>query len=264
MSIKMRFQNGTAKALTLSYDDGNDTDLKLMEIMSKHGLKGTFNLNSSKFFDGAYQDVKKIYIDSGNEIACHGVYHKRFAYIKTPEMIHEILDDRENLEKDFNTIVRGMAYAYGYYDSNVIEILKLCGICYSRTVHSTLNFSIPTNWYELNPTCHHKDEKLPELTDTFLNASGDIDPMLFYVWGHSFEFEKHNNWYIIEDFASKTGNRDDIWYATNIEIYDYIESFNRLQFSADCKIIHNPNAIDIWASIDGNIIKIASGETVRL
>ena len=33
------------KAITFSYDDGVTTDLKLLEIFNKYGMKCTFNLN---------------------------------------------------------------------------------------------------------------------------------------------------------------------------------------------------------------------------
>ncbi len=35
---------------------------------------------------------------------------------------------------------------------------------------------------------------------------------LFYLWGHSYEFEADENWNVIEEFAAYTGNRDEIWY----------------------------------------------------
>jgi len=37
-NIYLRFPGGRAKALTLSYDDGVETDIRLIEIMKKHGL----------------------------------------------------------------------------------------------------------------------------------------------------------------------------------------------------------------------------------
>ena len=40
--------NGKYKALTFSFDDGNFDDIRLIKIMNKYGLKGTFNLNSGK------------------------------------------------------------------------------------------------------------------------------------------------------------------------------------------------------------------------
>ena len=42
----MRFPGGLAKALTFSYDDGVEQDIRLVEILDKYGMKGTFNLNS--------------------------------------------------------------------------------------------------------------------------------------------------------------------------------------------------------------------------
>lgn len=41
-SIFMRFLGGKSKALTLSYDDGVKQDKRLIDIMKKNGLKGTF------------------------------------------------------------------------------------------------------------------------------------------------------------------------------------------------------------------------------
>ena len=39
--------NGKKKAITFSFDDGTIQDVRLIEILNKYGLKGTFNLNSS-------------------------------------------------------------------------------------------------------------------------------------------------------------------------------------------------------------------------
>ena len=38
--------NGKKKAVTFSFDDGVTQDIRLIEILNKYGLKGTFNLNS--------------------------------------------------------------------------------------------------------------------------------------------------------------------------------------------------------------------------
>lgn len=272
MYIKMRFKNGLSKALTLSYDDGPMFDEKLINIMSKNGLKGTFNINSSKFFcesDKEREDaehLKKVYIESGNEIACHGIWHLKLTELEYADMMREVLDDRIRLEKEFNCIVRGMAYAYGLYDSNVMDILDKCGICYSRTVKSTHRFDLPENWLELNPTCHHDDCELEALTDKFLNMNVKVgqEPQLFYVWGHAHEFARNNNWDVIEKFAEKTGNNNDVWYATNMEIYDCVMCFERLCFSADNTLVYNPNASDVWLTADEKVIKVDAGKTAAL
>ena len=48
-SIFMKFPGGRKKALTLSYDDGVEQDIRLIQIMKEYGLKGTFNLNSGLY-----------------------------------------------------------------------------------------------------------------------------------------------------------------------------------------------------------------------
>ena len=57
------------------------------------------------------------------------------------------------------------------------------------------------------------------------------------LWGHSYEFEADGNWDVIERFAAYTGNRDEIWYATNLELYDYMTAYDRLLFSADGSMV---------------------------
>ena len=48
----MRWPGFKRKAVTLSYDDGVVFDRKLIEIMDKYGLKGTFNIGSGEMGKG--------------------------------------------------------------------------------------------------------------------------------------------------------------------------------------------------------------------
>lgn len=79
-----------------------------------------------------------------------------------------------------------------------------------------------------------------ELGEKFINLHKKQYLYLMYVWGHSYEFDNDNNWDLIENFCRMTGNRDDIWYATNIEIVDYLKSYELLRFSASFKFVENP------------------------
>ena len=55
-----------------------------------------------------------------------------------------------------------------------------------------------------------------------------------------------------------------MWYATNMEIYDYVTAYHSLVWSADNTILYNPTLRKIWLEIDGQPITIESGETLRL
>ncbi len=271
----LRFPGGLSRALTLSYDDGVDTDRRLIEIMKKNGLKGTFNLNSGCFSAegtvrpaGAFfsrmsrSDSLALYRDSGMEVAVHTYLHTWISELPSVLLLEEIARDRRELEGMFGTVIRGGAYPFGAYNDEIVGALRACGIVYCRTTVSTGKFDIPTDWLRLPATCHHKDERLFDLCDKFLENTAFDRPYLFYLWGHSFEFEKDRNWNRIEEFAARMGNRDDIWYATNIEVYDYVDAYRRLQFSLDGTRVHNPSALTVWFFTDKGTFSVAPGETL--
>lgn len=269
----IRFKDGKQKVVTLSYDDGVVFDEKLIEIMSKNGLKGTFNINTGMYLSEEesrtewygrmkLSEAKKLYTDSGNEIAVHALTHPHLEQLNETEIIYEIIEDRKNIEREYGVIAKGMAYPFGTYNDRVLEVLKNCGISYSRTVKTTENFQLPENWLTWHPTCHHKNPRLMDLAKRFIETDNFGAAMMFYLWGHSYEFNNDNNWNVIEEFAQYIGNRDDIWYATNIEIYNYVKAYESLITSYDRSIIHNPSAMDVWVYIDGKTLMIKSGETL--
>ncbi|MBO5020723.1 MAG: hypothetical protein J6D52_08675, partial [Clostridia bacterium] len=47
----IRFPEGKAKAVTLSYDDGCRADIRFSETITRYGLKATFNIPSHRISD---------------------------------------------------------------------------------------------------------------------------------------------------------------------------------------------------------------------
>ncbi len=273
----MKLKDGKSKVLTFSYDDGVVEDIRLIDLFNAHGLKGTFNINTGLYFPEDAErsryygrmklsESQKLYIGSGQEVAVHALTHPFLEKLKMPDMLREILEDRKNIEEQYHTLARGMAYPYGTYSEEVVEALKKCGICYARTVVSTENFKFPTEWLTLHPTCHHNNPRLMEFAKHFVEDSSRhaMDNWLFYVWGHSYEFDNDDNWDVIEQFADYVSNRDDIWYATNIEIYDYVKAYEGLEVSVDETIIHNPSTIDVWFMKNNQTYCVKGGEMLVL
>lgn len=271
----LRFKDFKPKALTLSYDDGVEQDIKLIKIMNKYGVKGTFNINSGLFAkEGTVykegeihrrmtkKECYNLYKDSGHEVAIHALTHPHLEDFPQNAVIDEVITDKKNLEQMFGTIVRGMAYPYGTYNDLVVDALKVCDVAYSRTTRSTEKFDIPKDWLRLSATCHHNNPNLMSLAKKFVEDEVKNVPYLFYLWGHSYEFEQKNNWNVIEEFCEFVSNKEDVWYATNIEIYDYIKAFESLILSNDAKIIKNPSALDIYFIKDNKEYVIKSGETL--
>ncbi|WP_077622648.1 polysaccharide deacetylase family protein [Sediminibacillus massiliensis] len=262
--VFLTFPEGRHKVLTLSYDDGRTADRRLVDIFNSHGIKGTFHLNSGLFEFGdriPSEEVAALY--KGHEISAHTLTHPTIARSPKEQLVHEIIEDRKNLEKVAGYTVRGMSYPNGSFNSLIKELLPHLGIEYARTVTSTGDFSIPDDFLEWNPTCHH-NHRLMELADYFVQLQKKQYLNMMYVWGHSYEFDNDQNWGLIETFCQFVGNRNDIWYATNMEIVDYMNAFRNLRFSADSQFVYNPSSLSVWLSVGDQIMEVEGGSQTWL
>ncbi len=265
--MKFVYPEGKRKALTFSYDDGQIYDRRLAELFRSHGMKGTFHLNSGnlgpgrdpKLYVGA-EEVREVY--AGHEVACHGVEHRDLLAGSRRQAVLEIQEDRRALEQITGDLVQGMSYAYGSYNQRVKEIAGMLGIKYSRTVQSTGNFFPPEDFMEWHPTCHHS-ENLQKLGKRFLGLSDFYELPLMYVWGHSYEFGNSGDWGVIEAFVDKMAGREEIWYASNMEIYTYLQAVRGQEFSADGNTIHNPFAVSVWVCAPDGVVEVKPDMTLH-
>ena len=258
------YPQGKKKALTMSYDDNQVFDRRLVEIFNKYGIRGTFHLNSGTLDGDIFikaSEVSELY--KGHEISAHSLTHPYLTGLPVDMAVSEMVEDRRRLEALAGYPVRGMSYPFGAYSDDVIAALPACGIEYSRTVYSHGGFQLPENFLTWHPTCHH-GQNLMDKANAFINHASWAKMPLLYVWGHSFEFERENNWELIEEFCKFVSGNESVWYATNIEIMDYIKAVRGLRFGVDCKVVSNPSATPVWIGVDCEPVKIGAGETVTL
>lgn len=228
--------DGKLKAITFSYDDGVTQDRRLVDIFNKYGLKCTFNLNSgglSKVGDPYITPSgKKVLRDrvdadevislyNGHEVAVHTLTHPNLTTRDEKEIIHQVEDDRLNLSKLCGYEVVGMAYPCGGInnDERVANIIrKHTGVKYSRTITSSYSFDEQQNLIQFNPTVYHREyDKMLELAEKFINLTTD-KPQIFYIWGHSYEFDIDDSWDKFENFCKLISGKNDIFYGTNSQI----------------------------------------------
>lgn len=258
------FPGGRHKALTFSYDDGREEDRRLVELFNRHGLRGTFNLNAGILDDPRRIPLKEYAaLYKGHEIACHTYRHPTVSRCPMEQVARQILEDRMALEELTGAPVRGLAYPNGSYSKKIMDLLPLLGIRYARVVPTTGSFEMPENWFAWAGTCHHNQDLLKKGED-FLSRHKTQYLNLMYVWGHSYEFTTYNNWQVMEEFCDLVAGHDEIWYATNIEIVDYMEAADRLRFTAAGDRVFNPSAAAVWLEVDGQKVEVPGGAMVSL
>ena len=257
------YPGGLKRILTFSFDDGAENDARLISLFNKYNLTATFHLNGISYLGKSAEEKEKIKnVYRNHEIACHTLSHGWPSRLPAASLVTETMRDREILEEIAGYPVTGMSYPSGSYNGEVISVMHACGIEYSRTVKSTNDFCLPDNFLEWHPSCHFKSA-MP-LAERFLR---DIDTQwtnpLFYIWGHSHEIRSEEEWEQTERLLALLSENDKIWYATNIDIYNYISAQRMIKISADERVFYNPTATDVWVEKDKkDIIKIPAGQKI--
>lgn len=271
--IEMLWPDGLNKALTFSYDDGVMQDMRLTSLMRLYGIKGTFNLNSGSFgnidlltqrgreVDHSHierEDIANVY--RGFETAVHSVSHPFLTQLTLPCITEELIGDRIAIEALTGRPVRGMAWPYGAVNADCRLAAQACGLIYARGVRTTGRFSLPEDPLDWSCSCHHST--LEDLIDPFLREEDRLE--LLSVWGHSYEFDLTDGWDTIERQLERLGGNDDTWYATNIEIFDYINAFRSLRWTAEGDAVENPFSQSIFLRCDGETVCIPGGSAANL
>ncbi len=222
--------NGKKKAVTFSYDDGIEQDIRLVNLLNEYGMKATFNLNSgiqtraSVFREEKsgilvrrmnQRNLKQLY--AGHEIASHGLTHADLTQQDEETVYNEIFADKRNLESMFEQEVVGYAYPFGNCNGLTDQIVKDCGFQYARTVECSGNFGFPGNLFRLKASFHHNTDGILGKIEEFLEKEAET-PMLLLIWGHSYEFDVWNNWDHIEKIIRRLAGRKEIYYGTNREV----------------------------------------------
>lgn len=258
--MQIVFPEGKEKALTFSYDDGQIHDRRLVQIFNNYKLKSTFHLNSALLGTHGYiekEEVEDLY--NGMEIAAHTMTHPYLLQQPGTSVAGEIWEDRKRLEQISKKLVRGFSYPFGEVSEQLEATLESQGIEYARTVQSTKGFGWPDNFLKWNPTCHHNEVTF-SLVEHFLNPQEYEKNLLLYIWGHSFEFEREQTWNKFEEMCSALAYQENVWYATNIEVKEYITAVRNLCVSVDQKMIYNPSSTIIYLKKDGQICSVLPGE----
>ena len=277
----MRFPEGKTRAFTMSYDDGCVFDKRFSDAILPYGLKCTFNLNAlslGRAYEHSVSDIEKYFFSRGHEVAVHGAHHRATGRLRPTEILNEVLECRRDLESRLGRIIRGMAYP----DSGILRFapttsyedvrsaLRASGIVYARTLcGDNRRYDLPSDFYAWLPTAHHTNPELLSMLDEFLSLDyeklyiSDRQERLFYLWGHSYEFENNGDWALVDEIGRRVAASEDVWCATNMEIYEYVTAYAALIYSVDNATVYNPTLKTLWFDRDGTLYKILPGEVLK-
>lgn len=214
------------KIVTLSFDDGARQDIRFVELINKYNIKSTFNLNSSYIgLDSTKvqkEDMRALYC--GHEVAGHTLTHPFLPDLEEKDIIYQVEEDRLRLSEMIGYEVTGFAYPGGGVNFNrrVADIIRdNTGVKYARTTADNFSFAPQTDLYVFEPTARPTADydKFFDVTEKFLSLDSS-SPALFYVWGHTFEFDMDASWDRFEEWCRYISSDKNILFCTNKEAFE--------------------------------------------
>jgi peptidoglycan/xylan/chitin deacetylase (PgdA/CDA1 family) len=220
---------------TCSIDDGHPSDLRMAELLNKHGLNATFFIpikNQEGFpvlTPSRIREIAKRF-----EIGSHTLDHTFLKEVPITEAHHQITEGKTQLENLLGARVTGFCYPGGSYRQRDAEMVRACGFRYARTTKNLCfdagdhpfempttmqlypheravylrNFARAGNWVErsegLQLALRHKNwiDRLYAMFDHAEQRS-----RAFHLWGHSRDVDQFDGWHELDKFFSHVASR---------------------------------------------------------
>ena len=199
------------KYFILSIDDGTVFDKKVVPILNKYGIKGTFNLNSGLEDFVWYNEgrpVRRLHLEEyrslydGHEVASHTLTHPHLTMCQNDHIGYEVGVDMENLGRIFKRPIRSFAFPFEDFDDRCIERIKaIGGISAIRVSEIDPSFAFPVDPFHIKITSLNVKEAL----SLFPEFEKDGNAELFVFVSHAYDFEFEDAYGELEKLCEMVG-----------------------------------------------------------
>lgn len=224
---------------TCSIDDGHPSDMKVADLLSKHGLNGTFYvpIHNQEGFD-VMSHAQTRELSRRFEIGSHTHDHCFLNGVAIEEARYQIAEGKNRLEDLLGAKVAGFCYPKGQYSRRVVDLVQACGFSYARTTEN-LRFD-----------AGKKPLEMPTTIQFYPHASG------VYVRN----FARSGQWLRRFD-GLRLAMRENHWIARLYAMFDHAcehqAVFHLWGHSRDI------DALNAWTELDRFFAYVASGVPAR-
>jgi len=270
--VKRCYPQGKEKALVLTYDDGVLQDVRLVLLLNRYGLKGTFNLNSRLMEQefvwqhekiGAVkrlpmQIVKHLY--DGHEVASHSCTHPDLQGMSREGLLWELGHDKYALEQVFGRPVLGFGVPFDYYDDVIGGICRELGFVYARGSEETRSYGPVWEPFRQNAGLFHLSEGLETFVQGFLDTREELATCM--IVGHSYDLDAENLWKTMEELFALLSRRDEVLSMTHLEYVEYLTAMAQAEITET--EICNHSGKHLWFAVDGAVREVPPGAVLKV
>lgn len=188
------------KIFLLSFDDGTVHDKAFVELLNRHGIPCTFNLNSGLEdfvweFEG--HPVRRQHLADtveqyrGHEVASHSLHHPWLSALDDGELRKEVGEDCARLKEIFGLEELGFGVPFTACGEREVAVIAPY-VRYIRLSEFREDFALPRDPYHI-PI--HALYNQPDVYDRIWEFSRcELPVSLFVLAGHSYELEFLDHW----------------------------------------------------------------------
>jgi hypothetical protein len=230
--------------VTTSWDDGHPSDMRVAELLARHGLAGTFYVptrNSEGRPVLGAADIRAL--SSGFEIGGHGWDHVVLTGLSRADVRVQVSQNKAWLEDLLGARLRGFCHIRGAWSRETADEVRAQGFAYARAVtgfHARVGqdaFAVPTTLqffpHRVGAVLRHLVRRGPSalriaLAGVALGQNDLVDRVeamalacqarggYFHLWGHSWELDAHDLWDELDAaLGVLAGLRGEARYLTN-------------------------------------------------
>lgn len=201
--------------VTISVDDGCDSDYRLAKLFLKYNIKAVFywpvdihGLSMTKHWK-AIEPSHEEFIAQNFEIGSHTISHRYLTQIPENEAIDEIIQSKKILENKYGQPITKFCYPRGYTTPKLTETVKQAGYELGR---STVigHIGKPENPFFASTAVHMGCPIRAEYVgSTWLDyglklfEQAQKENKDFEAWAHSWEIDRYNEWANVETFIKE-------------------------------------------------------------
>lgn len=220
---------------TCSIDDGDPLDMRIADLLQRHGIAATFYIpvrNREGFAVLAADRIREL--GQAFEIGSHTLDHCFLKSMNIEDASYQIIEGKQRLEDMLGRPVAGFCYPGGKYGWRDTELVRSAGFRYART---TMNLCLDTgnNPYEMPTTCQYYPHSRSVYLRNFARAGHwnqrteilrlalrnenwieRINAMfdyacesggVFHLWGHSRDIDQLDAWDQMDAFLARVAGR---------------------------------------------------------
>ena len=234
--------------LTMSWDDGHPADLRVAEMMARHGIKGTFYVpiqNKEGLRVMSLANLRQL--AANHEIGSHTYTHCYLTALSAGEAKREISTGKDALEAMIGRSVAGFCYPGGRVTDDHVACVREAGFRYARGIENCRtdlvfeSFRMPTtlqiyphkrsiylqnfvtqgHWRRralLLPALLRRNELLGRLVGCFESARLRAGNSVVHFWGHSWELDTFGGWTTLEHLLRYLADQPDTLMVDNQEV----------------------------------------------